>query len=174
MRPAQKSSCILRPDPPTCVKALFVGESPPASGRNFYAADSGLYRSIHEAFAAADPRFRDGDFLTTFHGAGCYLVDLCAEPVDHLPAKDRSLVCRASEPRLAGAVRHLRPASIVTVVRSIEPNVARALALACWSGPVISLPYPGRWSAHRKAFVSSLRAALPALLVALRKEARSL
>jgi hypothetical protein len=160
-RPALASP---RPDPPARVKALFVGESPPASGRNFYRADSGLYRAIREAFVAADPMFDVNDFLAAFLNVGCYLIDLCTEPVDCLPARDRRLACRASEAQLAEAISDLRPRSVITVVRSIEANVARALAKADWNGPIVSLPYPGRWSTHKTVFVSSLRVALPRLL----------
>ena len=38
---------------PDSVRILFVGKSPPASGRFFYQADSGLYRAVREAFVAA-------------------------------------------------------------------------------------------------------------------------
>ena len=40
---------------PRRVIILFVGEAPPASGRFFYQADSGLYRAIREAFVKAFP-----------------------------------------------------------------------------------------------------------------------
>lgn len=136
----------------------------PASGRNFYRADSGLYRAIREAFVAANPMFDVDDFLAAFLDVGCYLIDLCREPVDCLPARDRRLACRASEAQLADAISDLRPRSVITVVRSIEVNVARALAKAHWNGPIVSRPYPGRWSTHKTVFVSSLRVALPRLL----------
>ena len=35
---------------PEAVRLLFIGESPPASGRFFYHGDSGLYRAIREVF----------------------------------------------------------------------------------------------------------------------------
>lgn len=141
-----------------------MGESPPASGRNFYHADSGLYRAMREAFVAADARFDTGDFLAAFRNAACYLIDLCPEPVDRLAAPDRRRACRTCEAQLAEAISRLRPEAIITLVRSIEANVARAIEKACWNGPALSLPYPGRWASHRSIFVSSLRVALPGLL----------
>ena len=155
------SSCC---DPPARVKVLFLGESPPASGRNFYRANSGLYRAMREAFLAADATFHTGEFLSAFRNAGCYLIDLCPEPVDRLPARDRRLACIAGEAHLAEAISSLRPDCIVTLVRSIEANVARAAGKAGWNGPFLSLPYPGRWASHKAFFVSSLRVALPGLL----------
>ena len=38
---------------PETVRALFVGESPPAGGTFFYAANSNLYRFTEQAFRAA-------------------------------------------------------------------------------------------------------------------------
>jgi hypothetical protein len=164
LRSAKALSCAGRPVPPARVKVLFVGESPPASGRNFYRADSGLYRAIREAFLAVDARFDTGDFLAAFLNAGCYLIDLCPEPVDRLHTRDRQVACHAGEAQLAEAISGLRPGSVITLVRSIEANVARALEKARWNGPTLSLPYPGRWASHKTVFASSLRVTLPGLL----------
>ncbi|MBY0506819.1 MAG: uracil-DNA glycosylase family protein [Bryobacteraceae bacterium] len=141
---------------PEAVRLLFIGESPPASGRCFYQRDSGLYRAMLEAFRAADPRL-DGDcFLEVFQSSGCYLVDLCPEPVDHLPTPVRRARCREGEALLAKAIAELQPKMIATVVRSIETNAARAAAAAAYHGPLLHLPYPGRWSRFRRVFVAKL------------------
>ena len=164
LKPVRSQNCMSRPDPPAKVSVLFIGESPPASGRNFYRADSGLYRAIHEAFIAAGVAFDADDFLKVFLRAGCYFIDLCPKPVDRLPAKDRVLAHRAGEAQLSEAISRLRPEAIIVVVRSIEANVHRAIAQAHWRGPFLSLPYPGRWASHKAVFVSSIQAALPGLL----------
>jgi hypothetical protein len=65
---------------PEKVRILFVGESPPASGRFFYQADSGLYRATRQAFLKAFPDLRERNFLESFRDLGCYLVDLCEPP----------------------------------------------------------------------------------------------
>src|ERR1700720_3952865 len=59
---------------PARVKLLFVGEAPPASGRFFYRADSGLYHAIRSAFVGAFPSVRSADFLDSFQALGCYLL----------------------------------------------------------------------------------------------------
>src|ERR1700722_17929413 len=81
---------------PRCVKILFVGESPQASGRFFYHADSGLYRVVREAFVKAFPAMKLGEepFLESFRALGCYLVDLCGAPVDRFPRSERREICR--------------------------------------------------------------------------------
>ena len=141
---------------PDCVRILFVGESPPASGRFFYQADSGLYRAIRDTFLTALPSLRKTEFLDSFRALGCYLVDLCREPVDKMSSDDRRCACRAGEVRLAQTIRALRPEIIVTIVRSIGSNVKRAQERAAWSGVHLELPYPGRWYRARMQFAQQL------------------
>jgi hypothetical protein len=134
------------------VRILFVGEAPPASGRFFYQGDSGLYRAIRDTFLAEFPALENAEFLSAFRSLGCYLVDLCGQPVDRLPHTGRTALCSAGEPRLARTIRILRPRIIVTLVRSIQTSVNRALEMAGWIGLHLDLPYPGRWKHHRAEF----------------------
>lgn len=137
---------------PDRVQILFVGESPPASGRFFYQADSGLYLAVRDTFLSALPSLQKSEFLDSFRSLGCYLVDLCGEPVDKMRPRDRRRTCRAGESRLARTIRAFRPKIIVTIVRSIRANVRRAQEQADWSGLCLDLPYPGRWYRHRLEF----------------------
>jgi len=137
---------------PDRVRILFVGESPPSSGRFFYQADSGLYRAVRETFIQAFPPLKNTGFLDSFCTLGCYLIDLCSEPVDKMTPKARRYSCRIGEKRLAQKIRALHPQTIVTVVRSIRANVRHAQERAGWSGRYLELPYPGRWHRHRVKF----------------------
>lgn len=148
---------------PAEVRLLFIGESPPASGRFFYQRDSGLYRAFRDAFLGADPSITEDGFLASFQGSGCYLIDTCVDPVDHLDPRSRRAACLAAEPSLARQIRSLQPASIVTLLKSIRDNVRRAAADAGWSGPILEVPYPGRWATHRKIFLEALTPQLEAL-----------
>jgi hypothetical protein len=103
---------------PPFIRILFIGESPPASGRFFYQQDSGLYRAMRDAFRVIDPSIPDEGFLTVFQSTGCYLIDTCTEPVDHLDAQSRRAARFASEPSLSRRIGRLQPASIVTLLRS--------------------------------------------------------
>jgi hypothetical protein len=141
---------------PKQVRILFVGESPPASGRFFYQADSGLYRAIREAFAKASPNLREVNFLKSFRDLGCYLVDLCEQPVDRLQPKARRQAHVNGEPHLTKIFRNLRPKVVIVVVRSIARNVKRSELQAHWSGQHAELPYPGRWIRHRIVFIEEL------------------
>ena len=148
--------CLQRRYRPARVRLLFVGEAPPASGRFFYCANSGLYRTIRDTFVTAFPALGDSDFLGSFRALGCYLVDLCATPVDRLASELRAKTCTDAEARLTRTVQDLCPKIIITVVRSIAPNVMRSLQQANWRGAYYQLPYPGRWRHHRVAFEASL------------------
>jgi hypothetical protein len=139
---------------------LFVGEAPPASGRFFYQADSGLYRAIREAFVDACPDTGEVDFLKSFQELGCYLVDLCDKPVDGMDAEHRRKACLKSEARLARILKQLQPKIVITVVRSIVDNVRRSALKVGWSGLHLDLPYPGRWHHHRTRFLGTLTASL--------------
>ena len=149
---------------PEQVRLLFIGESPPASWRFFYSRNSGLYRAVRDVFAAVDASVNDENFLQMFQSSGCYLVDLCSEPVDRMSPSHRQATCRASEHSLALTIARLRPQMIATMLRSIEGNVSNALARACWSGSLLHLSYPGRWTQSRREFVTGLLPVIERLL----------
>lgn len=149
---------------PRHVRLLFVGESPPASARFFYKRNSGLYRAMREVFEAVEPAVNDETFLEMFQASGCYLIDLCPKPVDRMPPVLRCATCRASEQSLARTIARLHPQMIATMLRSIEGNVSHAVAQALWSGPLLKLPYPGRWAHLKTEFVTRLLPAIERLL----------
>jgi hypothetical protein len=64
---------------------------------------------------------------------------------------------------LSRKIKRLQPRAIVTLVRSIRANVERAISSAGWNGPLLDLPYPGRWIRHRKIFLDALVPQLGAL-----------
>ena len=141
---------------PDEVRILFIGEAPPRSGRFFYRGNSGLYRAVRDTFLTAFSTLTADKFLEAFQASGCYLVDLCGQPVDHLLPKVRATICSDGEGRLEHAVRCLRPKVVVTLVRSIRGSVEQVLAKAGWSGIRLEPPYPGRWKHHRVEFQRQL------------------
>lgn len=147
---------------PKNVSVLFIGESPPAGGTFFYLANSKLYEATKEAFRSALPDLvRGPNFLERFAKLGCYLDDLCLEPVNHLKldnplAKAKRLRLREQgEAPLAGRMRDLGPRHVVVVMKGIEENVRRALDLAQLDVALDPLPFPGR-TAYRDRYVDDL------------------
>lgn len=148
---------------PRQTRLLFIGEAPPASGRFFYSRNSGLYRAMRDVFQAVDPAITDDNFLLTFQSLGCYLLDLCPRPVDRLDLPARRAARLAAEPALARSIAARNPASIAVLLRSISGNVAQAAERAHWRGPILTLPYPGRWSHLRREFDKALTPAVHSL-----------
>ena len=148
---------------PEAISLLFVGESPPAGGTFFYYANSKLYEATKEAFrAAVSDLVRGENFLERFKELGCYLDDLCLEPVNHLKldnplAKKKRLTLRQQgEEPLAERTRAHPPRAVIIVMKGIEANVRTALSLAGLEDlRVDSLPFPAR-PEHRSQYVEEL------------------
>lgn len=149
---------------PKRIRILFIGEAPPASGRFFYSANSGLYRAMRDAFIAVCPRTDDENFLDLFQASGCYLTDLYPKPVDHLNEKLRRRARILGEEILSEQLIRLRPEKIAPVLRVIRSHVEKAALRAHWHGQIIKLPYPGRWHRHRVDFLKALAPTLQQLL----------
>jgi hypothetical protein len=129
---------------PTELRILFVGESPPASGRYFYVGNSLLYSAMRDAFEDSLGRGPRGGFLDFFQDLGCYLTDLSNVPVNQLPfgARERTAARRAGIPGLVDLIRERKPAAIVGVLLDIEPEIREALQDSGESSTVHLLPFP--------------------------------
>jgi len=149
---------------PDRIRLLFIGEAPPASGRFFYSRNSGLYRAMRDAFQALDHRIDDRNFLRVFQQSGCFLIDLCPNPVDHLDSPSRRRARDRGERLLSSTLIRLRPQRIAPVLRAIADQVVRAASRIDWHGELLQLPYPGRWSHHRREFLKALEPTLRDLL----------
>jgi hypothetical protein len=158
LKAVQETELLRRHYLPKEVRVLFVGEFPPAGGTFFYAANSNLYFATEEAFVAALPALAGRDFLEEFQRMGCYLDDLCLEPVNRLDALDSLRVAARAEgqERLSEHMRIWRPKAIVVAMVAIAENVARAAREARLEDVQEHvLPFPGR-KAHRDRYVAEL------------------
>jgi hypothetical protein len=143
---------------PRCTRVLFIGESRPANGTFFYRGDSRLAKYTCEAFGPQDgPIPEMSSFLERFRALGCFLVDLCPQPVNHLARRERRRAHRDGESVLASTLSNLRPLAIVVVMTAIAQSVARATQMAgIATTPRDVLPFPAQ--GHEREYVSSLRA----------------
>lgn len=138
---------------PRRVKVLFVGESSPAQGTNFYLTNSNLYRATQASFAEAfgsDVVPSGAAFLRFFATKGCWLVDLADQPVNQIDPKERRQAVDAGIPRLTDLIREIRPKHIVVIKKDIAKAVRQAIELARVKSPrVLVLRYPLRqWRAE--------------------------
>jgi hypothetical protein len=145
---------------PQEIRCLLVGESPPAGGTFFYRADSLLYEATREAFLRAVPDLgQDDDFLRSFKRLGCYLDDLCSEPVNRLPKPERKLARRQGIRPLARRLRDAQPRAIVVVMKGIVPEVTEARQHAGLKDVPLygDLPFPTtRYPNRRERYVRTL------------------
>ena len=124
---------------------LFVGESPPAGGTFFYNGDSGLARYTKRSFEEAYSLQAVGmtDFLNGFKASGCYLDDLCLEPVNRMTEPARRAACKRSADSLAIRLKAAQPQMIVPIVRRIENSVRQAAEKAGFLDRMkAALPHP--------------------------------
>jgi hypothetical protein len=151
---------------PDDVRVLFLGESPPRGGTFFYAADSNLQRWTQRAFTAAfGVAWESGEaFLRDFQALGCYLDDLCLDPVNGLDPAVRRRARREAEPQLAARLAGMQPRAIISMMTATAPNVRAALALAALDDvPLAIMPYPTHGNQHR--YVAALAPLLQELRV---------
>jgi hypothetical protein len=135
---------------PDDIRVLFVGESPPAGGTFFYAANSILYDATKEAFEAAVPDLLAGDFLDDFQALGCFVDDLCLTPVNHLRGspeleQERTQERERGQGPLADRIRNADPRAVAIVMKGIADNVEASLADVGATGvDTRAFPFPGR------------------------------
>ena len=149
---------------PPKVGTLFVGESPPAGGTFFYAGNSILLTQTQTAFSAAlETCFQEPKaFLRAFQAMGCYLEDLCLEPINNLPKKERRFRRQQSIPSLATRLQVHAPHAIVIVHLGVEDSVRQAMNQAKLNVETcFALPFPAQ--GHQQRYISNLQRAIVAL-----------
>lgn len=108
---------------PDTVTVLFVGESPPVSGRFFYFGSGLAFASTQRAFANAwtcsfeTPRH----FLRSFADAGCFLEDLSHLPVDGLSQRERKRALEECVESFAQRLRSISPQFVVVFLKKLAP-----------------------------------------------------
>lgn len=128
---------------PDEIKVLFIGESPPSGGKFFFLNESDLYKNTRDCFLKVfNGQFEECDFLRYFKSLGCYLDDLCFEPVDNLPSEIRKNICANSVDDLAIRIRQYKPLVIIVVIKRIEKEVNKAIEKSGVNLKPKFLPFP--------------------------------
>lgn len=117
---------------PAKMRVLFLGESPPVGGTFFYAADSNLQRYTQRAFSQAyQYEWESGEaFLASFQALGCYLDDLCLDPVNQLDPAARRRQRVVAAPLLAARLQRITPHAVVSVMTATRREVTAAIAMS--------------------------------------------
>lgn len=146
---------------PSLVKVLFIGESRPSNGTFFYRGDSRLARYTREAILDEHEDAPPAVFLERFRSMGCFLVDLCEEPVNWLSASERRIAREAGETKLAKKLEKLQPLAIIVVMKGIAQSVERACRKAKICVPRHVLPFPAQ--GHERQYVVNLHVVIKRL-----------
>jgi hypothetical protein len=152
---------------------LLVAESRPIGGTFFYAGNSNLVRYTEEAFRAGYGfcAMSMADFLNGFQAAGCYLEDLCPEPVNQIKthALRRAEWERGVE-HLSKRLKGISPLAVIPIhkgSRRYVEQAAKISGLSRFLRPAIPFPSMGnhrRYIAELSRLIVELRGAaiLPA------------
>lgn len=136
---------------PKKVKVLFIGESPPSGGKFFFFAKSDLFENTKEVFSKVYNKNMGGyEFLDFFKSLGCYLDDLCFEPVDKLEAEIRRKKCKESIDELSVRIKEFEPLVIIVVIKLIKKEVNKAIEKSNINAETHYLPFPRyEWQQER-------------------------
>ena len=151
---------------PDQIRILFVGESPPESGKFFYCGNSQMVQNMKrvlegELFAPT------GNFFEVFKSSGCYLDDLVLVPVNKLPDMIREQARRQAIPDLAKRIRYYRPRVVVALLKKIERDVSDAVDLSGVDAQFFVTHFPG--VGRQGQFKRDIQELLPILKRAIRE-----
>jgi hypothetical protein len=158
---------------PTQIRVLFVAESRPTGGTFFYAANSHLVRYTEAAFrhAYGFAPLPLSEFLDAFKATGCYLEDLCPEPVNQIKTHAlRRAAWKGGMAHLAKRLAGISPLAIIAIHKGSGPYVRQTVEKAGLLNvlkPAIPFPSMGnhpRYIAGLSLLIQELREAsiLPA------------
>lgn len=143
---------------PNKVRVIFIGESRPEAGTFFYHENSNLFRYTKEAFEqASGVPFN----CEAFKRHGCWLYDVCGEPVNNLAPTQRKERIENGLPELEKILKQLKPEFVIAVKKGDFIKLASPIILD--AGFIVgrtffSLPFPANGNQQR--FVRELFSAL--------------
>ena len=156
---------------PKIIKVLFIGESPPAKERFFFflAPNADLYNFTKQAFEIAfkDCAIDPNNFLNFFKNLGCFLDDLCENPINHLDdfTKDKKRIASISS--LATRIKEYNPVVIIAIMKKIRNHITKAINISGIKPKhTFFLGYPTR----KKEYIDNYIYGLSEILKSLRTE----
>ena len=144
---------------PNGISVLFVGESPPDSGKFFYYENSPMFNHMRRILGQQLFRSTE-DFLQKFKASGCYLDDLVPKPGKPSPECRRQAI-----PELAERIREYRPRVVVALLKRIGDDVRTSVEQSGVEASVHETHFPGNGQQGR--FEQDIKTILPALKRAL-------
>ncbi|MEK7224696.1 MAG: hypothetical protein AAB221_03325 [Bacteroidota bacterium] len=112
---------------PKKIDILFIAESPPQGGTFFYFRNSNLYSALFTAFHNVFQDITETTFLEIFKQKGCYLEDLCVNPVNGLNDFERTKARMKGVSILTKKLQIYRPKVIIILMKDIASYIDEAL-----------------------------------------------
>jgi hypothetical protein len=138
---------------PDQIKVLFVGESPPISGKYFYYGRNSLLHQMKRALG--EDQTADVDFLMKLKQRGWYLDDIVQTPVkEHVELRKK---CREARDDLAARIRDYNPFVVVCLLRRIRDEVEAAVLKAGSDACVYAVSFPPQQSRRFQEEMTRLR-----------------
>ena len=135
---------------PDNIEVLFVGESRPKGGTFFYQGDSALYKETKKAF---DKYFDQDIFkLDKFKLWGCWLYDICENPVNHLSNEERRSTIQENIPELESFIKQESPKIIIVCKKTlVEPKIRDSDIMHTYQvgNNIFFLPFPSNGNQRR-------------------------
>ena len=135
---------------PNTINVLFVGESPPPSGKTFFYAGNSIlfdfWKSVFSEFFGKTWSSPES-FLRWFQEQGCYLDDFLSNPLPkNRYAKEelRNILLPNSVSLFAKKLQAFKPKVVIVVIKSIDSYVHKAIVkseLEICAHEVVGFPY---------------------------------
>lgn len=144
---------------PASVHLVILGEAPPPE-RFFYFGDSLFFRYLARAFAPFVGEEIAGDagrFLALYRAIGGWRIDVCEEPVRASKGgADDVSECLESFRARWDALPLVPDAVLIVSPKRLYAALPHPLQAAVTT----TLPPPGQWNAHRRAFLDGMERVL--------------
>ena len=101
---------------PAKIRALFIGESRPANGTYFYYGNSNLFNYTKQAFEQAEDQVFT---LDRFRAHGCWLYDVCDDPVNRLEDGERRNTIIMGLPLLQQVLHETAPEYVFVIKEGV-------------------------------------------------------
>lgn len=144
---------------PEKVKILLIGEAPGKTDKNFYLANTNLYRTVYAAFKELYGDFAAAEeFLQFFKSAGCFLDHLSLEHSERHDLPKRKLERQNGIAGLSERLIIHQPETVIILMKALEKQVQQAIDLSGIQSirHQTTVSYPAGSDANRLACIRGL------------------
>ena len=142
------------------MKILFIAEASAAKTREFYQANSRLFKTIKQAFEEYYGLFEtDTAFLSFFAEKGFGLEHLCVKTITKESAAKRAEARKKCIPDLAERIKKEKPKMLIVLMTTISEEIEEAVRLSGINTikMIRTTVYPGLSEKHRLQCIETIK-----------------